>query len=162
MRFNVNKPPKHIQEELDDIARREWHQKFAWKAQKVDCTDEGHRIVWFEKYWRRERIGPTNEFSKDDGHYFEQYSKKEYFRKKLNGDFDRTEGDVGEDTANDIIQKIKDQMNKPGGQIQNAGIHKRGGPQSVKFKKYTVGGPDEDIEIETIFMDDEDGYEEDY
>ena len=161
MRINVNKPPKHIQKELDDIARREWHQKFAWKAQKVDCTDEGHRIVWFEKYWRRERIGPTNEFSKDDGHYFEQYSKKEYFRKKLNGDFEKPQMDeIGVEAASDIVRRIKDQMNQRG-QIQNAGIHKIGDP-TIKFKKYTVGGPDEDIEIETIFMDDEDGYEEDY
>jgi hypothetical protein len=165
MRFNVNKPPKHIQRELDEKARREWHKKFAWKYTKVDKTDEGHRVVWFENYWRKEKIGPTNAQSKDDGRYFEQYSEKEYFKKKLNGDFDKPEYDM-EDAASDMVQKIKDQMNQRSGQqIQNAGIHKKGGPHNsnVRFKKYTVGGPDQDIEVETIFMgDEEDGYEEDY
>lgn len=87
MRFNVNKPPKHIKRERDRLARQEWHKKFAWKATKVDRTDIGHRVVWFENYWRKEKIGATNS-EKDDGRYFEQYSEKEYFKKKLNGDFD--------------------------------------------------------------------------
>ena len=162
MRFNVSKPPKHIQRELDEKARREWHKKFAWKAQKVDRTDEGHRVVWFENYWRKEKVGPTNSME-DDGRYFEQYSEKEYFKKKLNGDFEEHNFGANE-AAEDIITQIKNQMNKRGGHIQNAGIHKKGGPNSnVKFKKYVANGDyyqvDRDIDgcIENVFLGDEEG-----
>ena len=133
MQINISRPPKHVRKEQERMARQEWHKKFAWKATKVDHTDIGHRVVWFENYWRKEKIGPTNSESKDDGRYFEKYSEKEYFKKQLNGDFDKP--DYDEVDAEDIIQKIKDKMNTK----QNAGIHKKGGPSQTKFKKYVVG-----------------------
>jgi len=170
MRFNVNRPPKHVREEQERMARQEWHKKFAWKATKVDHTDIGHRVVWFENYWRKEKIGPTNSME-DDGRYFEKYSEKEYFKKQLNGDFDNYGIEEDEVDASAIVNQIKNQMNKHPG---NAGMHKKGGPSSgVKFKKYIVGESppepneryyvDRDVDgvIESIksFYEDEDDYE---
>ena len=94
MKFNINRPPKYIKAE----ERKQWHEAFAWTWKTVDRTDEGHAVIWFEKYMRRERIGPTNNMKNDDGRYWQQFSKKTYFKKKLNGDFDRDknpwDGDV--------------------------------------------------------------------
>ncbi len=170
MRININRPPKHIRKEQARMARQEFHKKFAWKVTKVDHTDIGHRVVWFENYWRKEKIGPTSEKSKGDGHYFEKYSEKEYFKKKLNGDFDDSKFEDEVD-ASDIINQIQNQMNKK--QKQGGGIYKRGGPDpSVKFKKYIVGeGPTEPDEkyyvnrdvsdviesIQTFYEDDYEG-----
>jgi hypothetical protein len=79
-------------------AKREWHTKFAWLPTSVDENRETHSRVWFEKYWRQ-------------GHYssrsrpitfgtspleFTKFSEKEYFKKKLAGDFDKGEPDTGE------------------------------------------------------------------
>lgn len=83
MKFKIDRPPKHIKW----ARRREWHEAFAWTWQKVDCTDEGHSIIWFEKYMRQERQGASNN-PKHDGVYWRQYSTKTYFKKKLNGDFE--------------------------------------------------------------------------
>lgn len=92
MKVNINRPAEHIKRKR----RKEWHEVFAWTWRKVDCTDEGHAVVWFEKYMRRERQGASNS-PKHDGLYWQQYSTKEYFKKKLAGDFDKEErdGDVG-------------------------------------------------------------------
>lgn len=92
MKINIKKRPKHLVEEDKRKARRQWHEAFAWIPQKVDKTDEGHSVVWFEKYMRKEIQGPTNAKSKDDGRYWEQYSSKTYFKKKLNGDFEKKSG----------------------------------------------------------------------
>lgn len=129
MQFNINRPPKYIKRELNRKARQEWHRKFAWKITKVDETDEGHKVVLFEDYWRKERIGPTSPESKGDGHYFEKYSKKEYFKKKLDGNFDsRSEKpDISIVPRGDIIQQIKNQMKKQ--------IHKSAFKGTTSFKE---------------------------
>jgi len=161
MRININRPPKHVRKEQERMARQEWHKKFAWKATKVDHTDVGHRVVWFENYWCKEKIGPTQGDSPGDGRYFEKYSEKEYFKKKLDGDFDKHETMVDEATASSIASQIRNQMNK---QYPSGGLHKKDGPNSgVNFKKYVIGRADQDIEVESIFLGDEeeDGWEED-
>lgn len=89
MKINIKKRPKHLVEEDKRKARRQWHEAFAWIPQKVDKTDEGHSVVWFEKYMRKEKIAPTSPKSTGTEHYWEQYSSKTYFKKKLNGDFDK-------------------------------------------------------------------------
>ena len=111
MKFKIDRPPKHIKW----ARRREWHEAFAWTWQKVDCTDEGHSIIWFEKYMRQERQGASNN-PKHDGVYWRQYSTKTYFKKKLNGDFDNIwsgdlqyesdiKGDAGIETVIKILKK---------------------------------------------------------
>lgn len=135
MKFKINKPPKHIRSK----ARRKWHEAFAWTPQKVDQTDEGHAIVWFEKYMRRERVGPTSD-PKSDGRYWKQYSTKTYFKKKLNGDFD-----VGED------QWEGDGETQPDTNVSYQGsgqlIKKGGPPIGVNYKRYVVGRIGKDIKL---------------
>ena len=100
MKFNVNKPTKAVRrarkKEDEQKALEEWHSKFAWLPTVVDEATDSHSRVWLERYMRQQRIGPTNR-PFDDGKYFVRYSTKEYFKKKLNGDFDVEKNLWGED-----------------------------------------------------------------
>ena len=106
MKFDILRPPRHVRREQMRRALREWHEKFAWLPTRVDETQTGSSVVWFEKYWRLGRYGPTNPRSKGDGLFFERYSEKEYFKKQLRGDFAKSESDVQEGsrgTASNIM-----------------------------------------------------------
>lgn len=100
MKFNINRPPKSLRKQARINAKRKWHTKFAWLPTSVDETRDTHSRVLFEKYWRQ-------------GHYssrrqpitfgtspleFTKFSEKEYFKKKLAGDFDKGESDTMSDT----------------------------------------------------------------
>ncbi len=56
----------------------QWHKKFAWLPTYVQDSDDQNTYVWFEKYMRK-RYGRS-------GWY--RYSQKEWFKKKLAGEFD--------------------------------------------------------------------------
>lgn len=62
----------------------DWHKKFAWLPVKVDETDNEYSVAWFETViqCKNRVINSRNKSA------WTRYSKKEYFRKKLNGDFD--------------------------------------------------------------------------
>jgi len=66
------------------IDKGEWHKKFAWFPRSVQDSQEKHTYVWMEKYMRRYRCQK-----------WERYSKTEWFRKKLAGDFEETKGTDG-------------------------------------------------------------------
>ena len=97
MKVNVNKQPKHIREADKRIKRRIWHEAYAWTPKKVDQTDDGHSVIWFEKYMRKEQVGPaSSQKGINNGCYWEQYSKKTYFKKKLNGDIKEKTSEIGD------------------------------------------------------------------
>ena len=75
---------------------------------------------------RQQRIGPTNS-TFDDGRYFVKYSRKEYFRKKLNGDFDKEEFEADTDTGHGVSTSVSRAS-------VNYGVLKKGGQMSA-FKK---------------------------
>ena len=79
MKFKFNKVDKH-----------EFHEKFAWKPTKVSDESDKNTVVVFEKYMRRMSREYDNP-RKGQRIHWEQYSKKEYFKKKLKGDFDKEE-----------------------------------------------------------------------
>ncbi len=130
MQFNINRPPKKVRQREKKRAKRkalaEWHGKFAWLPTVVDETEETYRRVWFEGYMRQQRIGPTNS-TFDDGRYFVKHSRKEYFTKKLNGDFDKGDEDVQEDTGRVASTSVSRAS-------VNYGVLKKGGQMSA-FKK---------------------------
>ena len=66
------------------IDKAEWHEAFAWLPTKVsDNYPEQNTVVWGEKVMRKQSW---------DGKTWDSYTKKVYFKKKLNGDFDKSEG----------------------------------------------------------------------
>lgn len=92
MQFNVKKPAPHIIKRQKREAKLKWHQKFAWLPVKVDLTDDGYKKVWMEKFWQKGKTGPQHPSDNGDGIYFhhdQKFSNKEYFRKKLAGDFEK-------------------------------------------------------------------------
>jgi len=90
MKFKIDKPPAHVTRRKRINAKREWHTKFAWLPTVVDETDIEYKRVWFEKYWRQGHWGPSR-MGDANPMIFTKYSNKEYFKKKLNGDFDKEE-----------------------------------------------------------------------
>lgn len=95
MKFNINKPPKALRRQAKINAKREWHTKFAWLPTSVDETRNDYSQVWFEKYWRQGHYGPSP-MGRASPLEFTKFSEKEYFKKKLAGDFDKGEPDTGE------------------------------------------------------------------
>ena len=91
MKFKFNKVDIH-----------EFHEKFAWIPVKVDDEESKTTVVVFEKYMRRCTKEDIRKQSKD----WEQYSKKEYFKKKLQGDFEKTTGfaEMSHDGTDTMIQ----------------------------------------------------------
>jgi len=132
MKFNINRPPKQLRKQTKINAKREWHTKFAWLPTSVDETRDKHSKVWFEKYWRQ-------------GHYngvkrslaFTKYSEKEYFKKKLAGDFDKNEdSNVTADTMSagtmSAVQSVGRALRSPNpkplimvASDTNTGLHKK-------------------------------------
>lgn len=133
MKFNVNKIPEHIERRR----RRKWHEAFAWTPQKVDRTDEGHSVIWFEKYMRQERAGPTNN-PKHDGIYWRQYSMKEYFKRKLNGDFDIDRNKQEGDGATQADTRTVGGVSSAGLTGPNKILMKTGQFDSNKYKRDTI------------------------
>ena len=80
MKFKFNK-----------VDKNEFHEKFAWTPTKVSDESDKTTVVVFEKYIRR----ISNEYDRplrgEDIHW-EQYSKKEFFKRKLKGEFEKTTG----------------------------------------------------------------------
>jgi len=91
MKFNINRPPKSYRKQAKINSQREWHKKFAWLPTSVDETKINHGRVLFENYWRKGEYGPSQPGSRNPLR-FTKYSKKEYFKKKLNGDFENNKG----------------------------------------------------------------------
>jgi len=98
VKVNINRPSAPVRRRQRDATRREWHSKFAWVPTAVDETEEGKSVVWFENYMRK---GWTNSPRKRAKWEFEKYSKRNYFKKKLNGDFDakKEEGIMADTSA---------------------------------------------------------------
>ena len=65
------------------IDKRKWHKKFAWTPTYVQDSETENTYVWLEKYMRRA-----------NGSVWHKYSHKEWFRKKLAGDFETKEKDT--------------------------------------------------------------------
>lgn len=105
MKFNINKPPKQLRRQAKINAKREWHTKFAWLPTSVDETRDKHSQVWFEKYWRQGHYGPSP-MGRASPLEFTKFSEKEYFKKKLAGDFDKGEADTGETSSMASVQSV--------------------------------------------------------
>lgn len=128
MQFNINKSPKKVRLAKKRRELREWHDKFAWWPTVVDEKNETYSRVWLERYMRQKQYGPTSPNSIGDGSYFVKYSRKEYFKKKLNGDFDKGEMDVEADTG-----RVASSTSVSRASVNNK-ILKKGGPVSA-FKR---------------------------
>lgn len=116
MQFNINRPPRHIRKMQERSAKREWHQKFAWLPVEVDKNDDNYKTIWFEKYWRKGVPGPMHPRDRDDGLVYEKYTGKTYFKKKLNGDFDKQKSeDIGEPDVNVSSAPISNKILKVSG-----------------------------------------------
>lgn len=127
MKFNINRPPSHVRKQKKITAKREWHTKFAWWPTAVDETKESYKRVWFEKYWRQGHWGPSK-MGNANPLIFTKYSEKEYFKKKLRGDFDKEEFDP--DTNVGAVSGAGRSSNK---------ILKKGGPHSHNpYKRSSV------------------------
>ena len=95
MKFNINKPQRELRKQKKLADKREWHTKIAWLPTSVDETRDTYSRVWFERYWRQGHHAPSR-FGRRGTLRFTKYSEKEYFKKKLNGDFD---GDSGREES---------------------------------------------------------------
>lgn len=98
MKFNINRPPKQLRKQRKINARREWHTKFSWLPTTVDETTTSYKRIWFENYWRRGHYGPSR-MGRPNPLQFTKYSVKEYFKKRLNGDFNKNDGELMADTS---------------------------------------------------------------
>ena len=75
---------------FDKVDEQEFHEKFAWLPEFVSDESDKNTVVVFETYIRRMSKMYDNP-RKGQRIHWEQYSKKEYFKKKLKGDFDKEE-----------------------------------------------------------------------
>ena len=115
MKFNINRPPKQLRRQAKINAKRVWHTKFAWLPTSVDETKDKHSQVWFEKYWRQGHYGPSP-MGRASPLEFTKFSEKEYFKKKLAGDFDKGEPDSGETSmasAQSVGRALRSPNTKP-------------------------------------------------
>lgn len=91
MKFKFNKPNL-----------REFHEKFAWKPTNVLDDETKNTYIWFERYMQRYK-GRRIDNAKHD---WERYSTKEYFKRKLKGEFEKTTGfaEMSHDGTDSFIQ----------------------------------------------------------
>lgn len=119
MKFNINRPPKQLRKQAKINAKREWHKKFAWLPTSVDETKDTYSKVWCEKYWQQGHYASRNRaisFGIGSPLEFTKFSEKEYFKKKLAGDFDKGEPDTAETSmasTQSVGRALRSQTSKP-------------------------------------------------
>lgn len=129
MKFNIDKPPSHVRRQNKINDKLEWHTKFAWLPTTVDETEDSYKKVLFENYWRKGHWGPSR-MGQLSSMRFTKYSEKEYFKKKLNGDFDKEEFEADVDRNVGAVSSASLSSNK---------ILKKGGPRTTNpYKRNTV------------------------
>lgn len=72
---------------FDKVDEHEFHEKFAWLPEFVSDESDKNTVVVFETYIRRMSREYDNP-RKGQRIHWEQYSKKEYFKRKLKGEFE--------------------------------------------------------------------------
>lgn len=116
---------------FDKVNKHEFHEKFAWGPVKVDDESGKTTVVVFEKYIRR----CTSEDTRRRKISWEQYSKKEYFKKKLKGDFEKSQHvEMGHDSTDAVFSFATD---------ADTGMRKA----TVGDLRVAVGGMDQEIKL---------------